>query len=142
MAAALGALFEERRRMPNLVHDLAAFGFDEEKCLQLPRCEQAAGLGADTATALGSLYVLEGSRLGGRLIARHLAEHAAWLPAQGLRYFADEETGASWRRLGLVLDDAAQAGGMAAMERGALLTFAMLQDWLTPAFRQEGRSMQ
>lgn len=57
--------------------------------------------------ALGSLYVVEGSTLGGQVINRWLGE-TAWLPAGGLAYFASygRDVGRMWRVFQTVLCEA------------------------------------
>ena len=55
--------------------------------------------GASEAAFLGAFYVMEGSTLGGRFIARHVETALGLLPGQGDAYFRghEEETGAMWR---------------------------------------------
>jgi heme oxygenase len=51
------------------------------------------------ATLLGTLYVVEGSTLGGQVIARHLGPKLNLTPQRGLRFFTGygEHTGAMWK---------------------------------------------
>lgn len=53
----------------------------------------------DAAAAWGSVYVMEGSTLGGQLIARHLREALGLTPDTGARYHAGHgpRTAALWR---------------------------------------------
>ena len=83
--------------------------------------------------ALGSLYVMEGSTLGGAVITKAL-RHAAWLPPGGFRYFNPygAETGRMWRRFQDAFRAACAVGGETAVERGAVETFEVLHRWLTP----------
>ena len=60
-----------RRRTGALRCDLRALGLDEAALAALPRCVPLALDGP--AAALGSLYVLEGSTLGGRVLVRQFA---------------------------------------------------------------------
>ena len=50
---------------------------------------------------LGALYVLEGSTLGGRLIARHLQPTFGFRDGKGDAYFRGhgDQTGALWREI-------------------------------------------
>lgn len=72
-APLLDALGPERRqelgivpRLPAILQDLASLGADDQFfCSAGPRS-------FGTSAALGGIYVLEGSTLGGRVIARHL----------------------------------------------------------------------
>ncbi|KLD70007.1 biliverdin-producing heme oxygenase [Xanthomonas pisi] len=86
-----------RRRAPALRADLRTLE-------QVPETPLAPPAGADAATRWGMLYVIEGSQLGGRMIARSLRRHRPAL-ADALKYFelADDDT-AGWRRFQAVLD--------------------------------------
>ena len=66
--ALLGIEGEPRRKLPLLIEDLAALGIDYR---DLPVCSQIPDA-TSVERALGSLYVLEGSTLGGKLISREL----------------------------------------------------------------------
>ncbi|MGF6712039.1 heme oxygenase [Luteibacter sp. W1I16] len=60
--------------------------------------------GKPNATAWGELYVIEGSALGGRLIARHLRERFPHLPHRF--YTVGEQLTAPWRSFQAILDEA------------------------------------
>ena len=83
--------FDPRRRLSHLADDLRHL---RQVPALLPRPELPVL--ATEAAALGSLYVLDGSRLGGRLIARHVAETLGLRPGEGLSYYGCHEAG-SWR---------------------------------------------
>lgn len=93
--AALGL----RPKYPVLCADLAAHGLPPP-CLA--RNEQAApGLN----TAVGGLYVLEGSTIGGRVVARHLRKCLGDpLPGGGFLDFHGDQASAHWKGFGLVLE--------------------------------------
>ena len=86
---------------------------------------------ADTDAALGRLYVLEGSTLGGTFIDRHLTG----LPGLGgvrLRAFSPygARTGAMWHAFRRVTRDrVARGGNPDAMLASAAGTFRALADW-------------
>ena len=88
-----------------------------------------------TDAALGRLYVLEGSTLGGILIDRHLTG----LPSlSGVRlrafYPYGTETGAMWHAFRRVTRDRVARGGDAdAMVAAASGTFRALAEWCRPA---------
>jgi heme oxygenase len=95
------AFLAPRLKLERLRRDLRALGRSDAEIDRLPRCFEAAQLAPlarRQAAALGSLYVLEGSTLGGQVITRALAG-APWLPADGLTYFDpyEAQTGAMWR---------------------------------------------
>lgn len=129
----LAPLVGERSRLPHLRADLIALGTTEEELGRLPACGPARGLAAEPGAALGSLYVMEGSTLGGQIISRALAG-ADWAPAGGLRYFNPygRRTGAMWRALQAALDATPEAGGERVVD-GALRTFAVLEAWMAGA---------
>jgi heme oxygenase (biliverdin-IX-beta and delta-forming) len=118
-----------RRRAALFASDLAVLG--------APPSEDAPELPPVTSTdeALGRMYVLEGSTLGGTFIDRHLAA----LPAlAGVRIGAfspyGEETGAMWadfRRA--TRERVADGGSPQVMLAAARTTFAALAGWCRPA---------
>ncbi|PAX08143.1 biliverdin-producing heme oxygenase [Sphingomonas lenta] len=83
------AFFEPRRKLGLLAGDLERIGAE-------PVAADAAGLALATrAEALGSMYVLEGSTLGGKLIARRVRDVLGFEPGYHDPYGA--RTGAMWR---------------------------------------------
>jgi heme oxygenase len=88
----------KRRKMEWLVKDLNALGFTPQEVADLPLCRHLPAL-PGTAEALGCLYVLEGSTLGGRIIGRHLRVTLQLEADNGASFFRSygEQTGAMWR---------------------------------------------
>lgn len=89
----------------------------------------------DTDDALGRLYVLEGSTLGGTFIDRHLTGLPS-LSGVRLRAFTPygAETGAMWHAFRRVTRDRVAGGGDAdAMLTAATGTFRALEEWCRPA---------
>ncbi|MBP0494631.1 biliverdin-producing heme oxygenase [Pararoseomonas indoligenes] len=126
VAAALGDndFFAPRRRLHLLREDLRALGVVPER---LPVCPPPPLRGH--GEAMGSLYVMEGSTLGGRVILKRLDEIGL---ADGARsYFAGhgEATGPMWRAFLARLEAELDAEGVL---RGAKATFATLADWMLP----------
>ena len=70
--ATLKGLMAGRYRLDLIAADLSALGLLRSEIDALPLCRDAAGLAGSLEHALGSLYVLEGSTLGGRIITRAL----------------------------------------------------------------------
>jgi heme oxygenase (biliverdin-IX-beta and delta-forming) len=120
-----------RTRLPHLRRDLAALGSTTAELDGLARCEVAASLIDTHAGAVGSIYVMEGSTLGGQLIGRALAK-AEWLPDGGLTYFHPygAQTGEMWRSFRVWADDELDVTEHDAAAAGANRTFAMLREWL------------
>ena len=89
---------------------------------------------ADTDDALGRLFVLEGSTLGGIVIDRHL-DHLPSLSGVRLRAFTPygPDTGAMWRAFRRVIRERVAHGGDAdAMLTAATGTFRALAEWCRP----------
>jgi heme oxygenase len=90
---------------------------------------------ATEAEVVGALYVLEGSDLGGRVIAKRLAESRGLTPDTGGRFYGGhdaESTRARWLRFCALLQRMSDGDGLAAdaMVRGATMTFRSLEDWM------------
>lgn len=137
----LAPLFEGRTRRGLLERDLLALGCTPQALAALPDCPRAAGLAADPYAALGSLYVMEGSTLGGRVISAALAE-AGGFPPGGLAYFNPygERTGAMWRAFRAEAEAFAPVHTHGCVERGALDCFALLTEWLPGRLLEEGHA--
>lgn len=76
----------ERRKTPLLAQDLLRLGMTQPQLDALPRCEKLPVI--DTiANVFGALYVFEGSTLGGRFIAHHLATHLHLNTTNGASFF-------------------------------------------------------
>ena len=87
-------LLAARRRGQLLTLDLTWFGADAsgEARATLPEMR-------DDASLLGAMYVLEGSTLGGQVIARHVERVLGLTAGQGNAYFRGhtEQTGQLWK---------------------------------------------
>lgn len=96
----------------------------------VPRCAGIPKLEAPDAYALGVAYVVEGSQLGGRLLATHLQDVAPALPLRYLRGYGGQ-VGPLWKEFLLYLDSEAGAGGREAHAlQGARDAFDSLTAWL------------
>ena len=129
---ALGpAVMAGRHRVPALDADLRALGLDGPGIERLSR-SPAAGRARSRAAALGTLYVLEGTRLGGRVIGRALARQA-WIPAGFSQFWSDEaDMDQHWPRF-LALLPAEREPNV--VVDSALETFDALHAWLASADR-------
>jgi heme oxygenase (biliverdin-IX-beta and delta-forming) len=117
-----------RRRAGLFAADLMALGTDGAGA---PPC--LASLGG-TDEALGRMYVLEGSTLGGTFIDRHLAG-LPQLSGVRLRSFSPygDETGSMWHAFRRSVRDRVAAGGDAdVMVTAARDTFGALAAWCRP----------
>ena len=117
-----------RHRVSALDADLRALGLDWPAIDRLPLCP-AAGRARSRATALGALYVLEGARLGGRLIGAALARES-WVPTGFSRFWSVQPNAdGQWRRFLALLPG--EPDGDAVVD-GAVETFEALRAWLVP----------
>ena len=121
-------LFEPRRRLHLLEADLGALGHPTAALSALPTCPPLT-FGTRTE-AIGSLYVLEGSTLGGREIQRNLVK---CFGSQITRHYFNgygPNTGVMWRSFLMVLD-AIPADCADQALYGATATFKRLKEWLS-----------
>ena len=123
------ALTTPRRRLHLLAADLFALGVSQEAMAALPSCPLPDL--QDAAEALGSLYVMEGSSLGGRIIQRNVERCLKDVGRASCSYFNGygDETGAMWASFLARLDEV-PAGDMVNVGRGATATFECLGAWL------------
>lgn len=134
-AALPAGLTEGRSKLTALRHDLLACGLDDHDVTALPRIVGLPPL-VGRPEAMGALYVVEGSTLGGRLIGRHMQRNPA-IPAEACHYFNvyGEQTGERWRTvceaLELVSDPATNDRAVATADT----MFARLQHWLADELR-------
>ncbi|WP_416757168.1 biliverdin-producing heme oxygenase [Roseateles sp. So40a] len=111
--------FDERQRAPFAARDIAALGLTQDLAMRdAARAAQHRIMLDSPATAIGSLYVLEGSALGGQVLTRQLAGQGL-TPDRGAAYFHGygERTGAMWREFRALAQDT--AGGDAASRTAA-----------------------
>jgi heme oxygenase len=92
------ALLKGRSRTPLLVQDLLALGSNEDEIRSLPLCPPVLSAPI-LPEALGAMYVVEGSTLGGTVIARHVERTLGFGPANGCAYFRSHgsRTAALWQ---------------------------------------------
>jgi heme oxygenase len=135
MAEAPPALARElglagRGRAALIAADLQGLGAEADPVAALPLCPHMPAM-RGAGDILGALYVVEGSTLGGLLIARALE------PAVGenRRFFLGHggEHGRLWLSFVARLDRLdAEPTQAAAAERSALATFAAFERWMAP----------
>jgi heme oxygenase len=123
---AAGVDWSRRRRSALFAADLRALGAAPAD--DGPELPAVAG----TDEALGRLYVLEGSTLGGTFIDRHLATLPDLAAARGLRAFSPygAETGAMWHAFRRFTRERAEDPQRVVAAAGA--TFRSLAAWCAP----------
>lgn len=129
----VGIDFEARRKTELLVRDLRHLGYSDAAFAAVERCTALPPL-PDLPAALGCLYVIEGSTLGGQILSRHVARRLGLVPAAGCAFLASygKAVGPMWRTFGERLaafpcDEATQDR----MVESARATFHALERWLT-----------
>ncbi len=117
------------RRKAHLIRDdLRALGHEAAPpvCTALP-------VVATFADALGCLYVLEGSTLGGQFIRREAAARLGLTPDRGCAFFTGygERTRAMWKAFGaaVAMHTDAHPGDQGAIVASATDTFTRLDEW-------------
>lgn len=97
----LGRDYDASRKTQWLAEDLLSLGAHPTDLNALPRCHALPQVSTESQ-AVGCLYVLEGSTLGGQLITRRFSSTLGTTPDHGGRFFAGygEETVPHWRAFG------------------------------------------
>jgi heme oxygenase len=122
-------LVAPRTKRANLALDLEFLGMSREEILSIAACDDLPPL--DTAArVLGSMYVLEGSTLGGQILLRHVRSRLG-LAEQGCAFFAGyrEQTGAMWKQFGGILEDS-PSNWRPEIVSSAVATFESIGRWL------------
>ncbi len=127
---------EKRKRTPALVMDLLALGLNPSEIRSLPRCADIPSL-ATQATALGTMYVLEGSTLGGQYLARIVEQRLGVTSEAGCAFFYSYggEVATMWKRFGAVVrESVVAADNQRQFVEAAQSTFALFQAWMEKSF--------
>jgi heme oxygenase len=116
-----------RRQSGLILRDLASL---DRPYSHIPICTNLPAVDSG-ASALGALYVLEGSTLGGQVIKRMLLQHtSAGLNEEHLQFFSGyrEETGRRWQAFQQLINQ--YPGEQKEMAEGARSTFHFLSKWI------------
>lgn len=127
--AKLGIELSNRMRVPNLQRDLAAL----DARVRFPGAAAYAPPLEGFPEAIGSLYVLEGSTLGGQVLTRHFRETMG-LSEDALHFFASHgpAVGKFWREFCIALEAygaSASPEENARVMRGAEDSFRAILRW-------------
>jgi len=92
------AFFRPRCKTALLARDLGFLGLADLEIARLPRCAPLMPM-TSAAAAFGAMYVVEGSTLGGTLIARRVERHLGLTAGRGCSYFRSygAEVGPTWK---------------------------------------------
>jgi heme oxygenase len=123
--------FERRRKTQHLVRDLEALGLKSDDIIRLPQCRPLMPLPGPEAV-LGSMYVVEGSTLGGAIIARDVKNRLGLDAETGCAYFRSygRDIAAMWESFGAVLLEASAPEVDDLIVESAQKTFDVMHDWL------------
>jgi heme oxygenase (biliverdin-IX-beta and delta-forming) len=126
----------DRRQRSNLLRaDLLALGVTPAAMALIPRCDHLPRL-ENVDDGLGCLYVLEGSTLGGQLIARELQTRFGIAEKTGAGFFHGygSQTGVKWREFCTSVRIYAAGGkSQSAIVQSARSTFELMESWMRKA---------
>jgi heme oxygenase (biliverdin-IX-beta and delta-forming) len=127
--------FSARLKSPWLREDLLALGLDPNNIPASERCDHLPAID-NAGVAVGVVYVIEGSTLGGQILTRHFHDTLGITPDHGGRFFRGygAETGSRWRefRVWAEAHSASASKDFApSAVRGARETFQEFSRWLT-----------
>jgi heme oxygenase len=130
----LQANLAERQKLLLLERDLNHFGMTSETLQSIPRCQLLPRLD-DVPAALGSMYVLEGSTLGGQIISRRLEDKFGLRNGSGYSFFQGygKDTAKMWQGFLSVLATHSPAEHHHITIRAARETFESLYQWFSVA---------
>lgn len=141
-AAELRPAFPLRPRAELLRRDLKALGLSRVQLAELPRCTAFPRVQRLEEVA-GCLYVLEGARLGGQVVAGFLRRRFGLDSACGAAFFSgnDEWTRQRWAAYLEWLAEVAEAGATRPLlVQSASETFRTLLCWVEQQVAQQGVS--
>jgi len=124
--------FRQRAKLPLLLMDLHNLGLTDETLRQRLWCTDLPRL-SEPDSALGCLYVIEGSTLGGQVISGHLKQTFAMDKTNGAAFFNGygDATGAMWLTFKEAISDADV--DQETVITAACETFSTLEKWLCPS---------
>ena len=137
--ASLQPLLQERARARLLDADLRALSAQIPALVatEFPDMRSNAAL-------LGSMYVLEGSRLGGQYLVRDLEQRLGLTPDCGLAFFYGfgSQTGSKWKAFCQILIDEVRETDTAVAVQAARSTFLAFKEWVAPGSEDETARVQ
>lgn len=136
LPATLAVFFDQRRKAPLLAADLAALTGERRPVGSVPQADTRYDLPRlhNLGDAFGSMYVMEGSTLGGRFIAPHVAQRLDLAQGLGNAYFEGygARTGSMWNAFRETAAASVPEAQHDDAVKAAIATFESLQSWLCP----------
>ncbi|MBB3111098.1 heme oxygenase [Paenibacillus phyllosphaerae] len=124
--------FDLRRKAPLIEQDLRQLGLSEQQIAQLPRSRALPDV-STFPRALGYLYVIEGSTLGGQVITKQLKKFLPIETELNGRYFNSygEEVRVRWGEFRALVEQTAGSDEAASQTiEAAKETFILLDQWV------------
>ena len=125
-------MLDKRRKAPLISADLSVCGLSDGAIVELPRWQQIAPF-PSISQALGQLYVLEGTTLGGQVSTRHFRRLLALKNTAGLSFFYSYglDVPQRWRQFCAVVSDHVRTPAQEdLMVNAAIDTLEMLRSWM------------
>lgn len=127
----LGLDMDIRGKTALLEQDLLHFGVTREQLDTLPLCDRLPDI-STPARLIGSMYVIEGSTLGGQIITKQLMKFLPVEPGAGISYFHGygQETREQWQSFReLVVHSSQSPQEQQEIVDAARQTFQLLDAW-------------
>lgn len=123
--------YSDRWKLPLLHEDLCYLGHTNQTLLNLPVIPSLPAI-STPAHALGSMYVIEGSTLGGKLIAKHMNQYLGVTAEKGCAFFSAYGNQAAhyWREFSEMVELHVSASEIDTVIASACATFNAMQYWL------------
>ena len=121
----------QRQKSSLIINDLYTTGFQQSEIDQLQVCDFDF---STVGEALGIMYVLEGSTLGGRVLYKHIQKTLDLDESEGVSFFCGygSETGSMWKRFINNLSHYAITNNCEQeVISGAAQTFTVIDGWLS-----------
>jgi heme oxygenase len=122
----------KRQRSALLIRDLQATGLTSQQLSVLPRCDHVPRLNTN-AQALGCMYVLEGSRLGGQFVSKLVLQQLGLTERSGCSFFSSDgaEVAPMWRKFcDIVRESVHSPEDRSKFVVAARSTFAAFLEWI------------
>lgn len=124
---------DQRYKSLHILEDLAKTGYSEEKLSSIPVFDCPF---STVSEALGFMYVIEGSTLGGRVLFKHIHQTLGLTSENGASYFwgYGPQTGILWKSFIAALTGfAVEKDESEKIIESAVQTFANIDNWLNEA---------
>jgi heme oxygenase len=121
---------QDRYKSGKIIEDLSFTGLSDVQIDALPVCQFEF---SSPAEALGIMYVIEGSTLGGRILYKHVHETLGLSFEKGAAYFwgYGAQTGILWKSfISAFSQFAVENNNSTEMIESAIKTFVMIDHWL------------